>query len=225
MPPTQAAKARFSGYQVAPGDLSQSYKACAMNRRAKAPQNHGPDPALLFADGINTWAGPSTGSRSPASPSPQSTGETRLSEQGKEFISPKGRAEAFHAPVQLQLTHPAALQELYKPCRAVSPKSAKTHGIGTIFRPVLTMTSSKTSVTEPFASSVGTADTRMPAATRLNHRHGRQLAAQFPQNRGGSEPSQMHNTHSIQMCATTHEDRFAQDSSRSVQFSKSSWWL
>lgn len=170
------------------------------------PWNHGPYPALLFTEGINASAAPSKGSRSPAGPSPQSTGETPLHEQGKESISPKGRAEAFPALLQLQLTHPAAQQEFYKPCRAAAPlRSAETHEIGTIFRPVLTMTSGKTSMTEPFASATGTVGTSMPAATRLNHHHSRELAAQFPDTKEAlSQPRYMSHMASSGMPQTNH---------------------
>lgn len=80
-------------------------------------------------------------------------------------MSPKGGAEALHAfpaPFQLQLTHPVALQGFYRHWRAAAPpRLQERRGTGTIFRPVLTMTSDKTSTTEPFASVRGIAGTAM----------------------------------------------------------------
>lgn len=233
--PDRLQKPAVSVTQVAPGGLSQGYTPCTMNRRAKSlpepklevkatPWNHGPDPALLFAEVINTSAAPREGSRTPAGPSPQSTGETPFSERGKEPISPQRESRSLPSSMTVAAHPPCGSAGVLQALQSSSSTEicTKTQGTGTIFRPLLTMTSGKTSMTEPFASATSTAGTTV---TRLNR--GRELAAQFPQHQGSSEPMQVHDTHGIQNCATnkSHEDRFAQDSDGSVQFLKSSWWL
>lgn len=135
---------------------------CAMNRRVKATGTM----ALTQPPRASTIHSSQTGIQElRVGPSPQSTGDPLLSgwERGlcppKEELKPSKpsqprsscssptlwlcRAFTGHGERQLRLAH------------------QQRRGTGTIFRPVLTMTSDKTSTTEPLASVRGIAGTRM----------------------------------------------------------------
>lgn len=94
-------------------------------------------------------------------------------------MSPKGGAgalQAFPAPLQLQLTHPVAPQDFYRPWRAAAPphRSAETRD-----RHHLSASADhdKRQNQRDRALCLHKGHCRHRDVTRLSHHHGRELAA------------------------------------------------
>lgn len=118
------------------------------------------------------------------------------------FITPKHRENPFMCtgkdpfPPERELKPSSRVTAPAHPPAALPEqqlhRDQQRHGTGTIFRPVLTMTSGKRSSTEPFAYAAGTVGTRTPAATRPCHHHSWESAAAVSPPQGSSEPPTGH---------------------------------